>query len=85
MKLEKIELETAAGELVLATVYINPTWDIDSYLFEVDDVEVGGQSRPELCQLAEDWAETNRKWLTEKADEETFDWAASVEIWKWRT
>lgn len=70
MKLTKIELEPTPNNYVLATVYVNHYWDVDSYLFELDSVRVDNVERPDLYAAAETWMEKDSKYLEERADEE---------------
>jgi DNA-binding transcriptional regulator YbjK len=70
MKLEKIELQTKEGDYVLCTLYVDVTWDVDEYAFELEGVTVKGVSYPELHEVAQEWMEEEQDYLRERAEED---------------
>ena len=69
MKLDKIELQTEDG-YVLCTLWVDVTWDVDAYAFELEAVTVMGVWYPELNKAAEQWMEENEDYLVKEATEE---------------
>ena len=72
MKLSKIELQSKDGDYVLCTLWIDVSYDIDQYVFNLEAVTVAGVRHPELFEIGEEWVTNHRNHLVREAREEAY-------------